>query len=216
VFLQGKTVNNQHTLLDFSNEFKLTKRQTLELKYQSDVQNFTAGLIDRNLRFQNFIAIYNLNTPMKLGIYSQYYHTRSSDKNVRNLLFASLYYTLKTDPILKFGFNFNTMVFLKQIPDIYFSPKTFNSYELFGLIENIEVPNKKFLYQLALAGGYQQIEQQAYQSTYRITAALGYRPIKNFEALIYTLQSNSATSSVVGYAYSEIGMKAKWILLKTK
>jgi hypothetical protein len=171
-------------------------------------------LIDRNLSFQNFIAIYNLNTPLKLGVYSQYYHTISSDENVRNLLFASLYYNLKTDPVLKFGLNFNTMSFLKQVPTVYFSPAKFNSYEAFCLIENLQVSNKKFLYQLALVGGYQKIEEQTYQATYRITAAVGYRPVKTFEAQLYTLQSNSATSSVVGYTYSEIGMRAKLILLK--
>jgi hypothetical protein len=70
------------------------------------------------------------------------------------------------------------------------------------------------LYQLSLAGGYQKIEKNDFQSTYRITVSLGYRPKNNFEALLYTMNSNSATSSVVGYSYSETGIKAKLILLK--
>jgi hypothetical protein len=82
------------------------------------------------------------------------------------------------------------------------------------LIENLQVPKQKFLYQLSVAGGYQKIEKNDFQSTYRIQASLGYRPKNNFEALIYTLNSNSATSSVVGYSYSETGLKAKYIFLK--
>jgi tetratricopeptide (TPR) repeat protein len=212
--LSGKNKTVNHLLYDFANEFKLTKSQTLELRYQTDVQNFTAGLIDNNLTFQNFIATYSLNTPFKVGIYSQYYYTKNSDDNSRNLLFASLYYDLKAAPVIKFGVNFNAMSFQKQVPQTYFSPSQFYSYEAFGLVENLQVPKQKLLYQLSLAGGYQKIEQNDFQSTYRITVALGYRPKNNFEALIYTMNSNSATSSVVGYNYSETGIKAKLILLK--
>ena len=208
---QSATIN--HLLVDFSNEFNLTKRQTLELKYQSDIQNFTAGLIEKNLSFQNIIAVYNLNTAFKVGVYSQYYHTISSDGNVRDLLFASLYYNLKAEPVIKFGFNFNTMSFQNQVATDYFSPAKFNSYELFGLVENLQVPNQKLLYQISLAGGFQKIENQSLQSTYRVGLALGYRPFRNLEGHLYTLQSNSATSSVVGYTYSEIGLKAKFIFM---
>lgn len=215
VQLQSQNSNgNSHVLVDFSNEFNLTKQQTLELKYQSDVQNFTAGLIEKNLTFQNLIAVYNLNTAFKVGVYSQYYHTISSDGNVRDLLFASLYYNLKATPVIKFGFNFNTMSFHNQVASDYFSPAKFNSYELFGLVENLQVPNQKLLYQASLAGGFQKIETQSFQSTYRVGLALGYRPFKNLEGYLYTLQSNSATSSVVGYTYSETGIKAKYILMK--
>jgi tetratricopeptide (TPR) repeat protein len=212
--LSGKNKTVNHLLYDFANEFKLTKLQTLELRCQTDVQNFTAGLIDNNLTFQNFIVTYSLNTPIKIGVYSQYYYTKNSDDNSRNLLFASLYYDLKAAPVIKLGVNFNTMSFQKQIPQTYFSPSQFYSYEAFGLLENLQVPKQKFLYQLSLAGGYQKIEKNDFQSTYRITVSLGYRPKNNFEALLYTMNSNSATSSVVGYSYSETGIKAKLILLK--
>jgi tetratricopeptide (TPR) repeat protein len=212
--LTGKNNSKVHVLYDFANEFNLTKAQTLELRYQTDIQNFTAGLIDNNLSFQNFIATYSLNTPMKVGVYSQYYFTKNSDGNSRNLLFASLYYDLKAAPVMKAGVNFNTMSFQKQVPLTYFSPSQFYSYEAFGLVENLQVPKQKLLYQLSLAGGYQKIEKNDFQSTYRITVALGYRPKNYFEALVYMLNSNSATSSVVGYSYSETGIKAKLILLK--
>ena len=212
--LSSKTNSKAHVLYDFANEFNLTKSQTLELRYQTDIQNFTAGLIDNNLSFQNFIATYNLNTPLKIGLYSQYYFTKNSDGNSRNLLFASLYYNIKAAPVMKAGINFNTMSFQKQVPTIYFSPSQFNSFEAFGLIENLEVPKQKFLYQLSLVGGYQKIEKNDFQSTYRVTAALGYRPKNYFEALIYMMNSNSATSSVVGYSYSETGIKGRLILLR--
>lgn len=212
--LKGSKSTQNHVLIDFANEFKLTKIQTLELRYQTDIQNFTAGLIESNLTFQNYIATYSLNTPFKVGVYSQLYHTENSDGNSRNLFFASLYYDLKAAPVIKAGVNYNTMSFKKQVPQTYFSPSQFSGYEAFGLIENLQVPNQKLLYQLSVAAGFQRIEKEGSQSTYRVSGALGYRLMNNLDGWFYGMRSNSATSSVVGYTYTEMGFKAKYIIMK--
>ena len=204
--------SNTHLLADIGTEFKITKWQTVELRYRSEVQNFTADLINSNLKLNNYLLTYNLVTPFRAGLYAQYIYTGFSDNNQRSLLFASLYYNFKTDPVIKSGFNFNTMAFKKQEPLKYFSPSVFKSYELFATVENLQIPKKKLLYQVFLAGGYQQIGQDAYQAIYRITLSLGYRPVNNFEATAYYLHSNSASSTVVGYTYSEVGIRARWVI----
>jgi len=211
--LKGDTASNHHLLLDWINEFKLDKHQVLQLRYQRDLQNFTAGLINNNLTFDNYNVTYNLATSFKLGLFSQYYYSKYSDGNNRNLLFVSVYYDLKSAPVIKSGFNFSTMKFKEQVPKIYFSPSAFKSYELFGQVENLQVPDQKILYQFIGAAGYQFIEQSSSQFTYRISSTLGYRPVKNFEILGYYMLSNSATSSVAGYKYTEAGIKIKWIIL---
>lgn len=221
VTLKGQVIDKSHVLVDFINEFALTKIQSLELRYQKDVQNFTAGLIEKNLTFENFVATYNLNTPFKVGVYSQLYYTLNSDGNSRNLLFASVYYDVKAAPVIKGGINFNYMTFQQQKPSDYFSPDQFRGYELFGLIENLQVPKQKFLYQFMAAGGYQQIGTKPFQSTYRVQATLGYRPFQNFEATVYGMQSTSNdspsnTDAAKGYSYQELGLKAKWILLRKR
>jgi len=108
------------------------------------------------------------------------------------------------------------MTFEKRMSKVYFSPLLFRSYEAFGVIENLNVPKQKFLYQISVAGGMQRIEDEEFQATYRASLTLGYRPNANIEITAYSLYSNSATSSVVGYSYSETGIKAKWILLKKR
>lgn len=203
---------NTHLLADIGTEFKIAKWHTVELRYKSEVQNFTADLINSNIKLHNYILTYNLATPFRAGLYAQYFYTGFSDANKRSLLFASLYYNFKTDPVVKAGFNFNTMVFKNQEPLKYFSPSIFTSYELFATIENLQIPKKKLLYQVFLAGGYQQIEHAAYQAIYRITLSLGYRPVNNFEASAYYLHSNSASSTVAGYTYSEVGLRARWVI----
>lgn len=210
--LNGADSSNSHFLTDIASEFKIARWHSLELRYQSDVQNFTVGLINSNLRMNNYIVTYNLNTPFKLGLYTQYYHTGFSDDNSRNLLFASLYYNFKVDPVIKAGINFNTMGFNVQVPEKYFSPSKFHSLELFAAIENLAIPGKRWLYQAFAAAGYQKINSESNQSIYRFNGAFGYRPSKTFEIYIYGLHSNSATSTVVGYTYTELGLKARLIL----
>lgn len=199
-------------LLDASTEFSFLRRHMLELKYRRDVQNFTSGLIGSNLTTTDLAATYNVTTPVNLGLYSQYIFSRYSDNNQRNLLFASVYYTALTDPVLKGGFNINLIRFQDQVPAKYFSPAKFISYECFVTSENLELPNRHWLYQALAAGGEQQIGQEGTQFIYRFNLSLGYRYQNNLELTGYFLHSNSASSTVAGYTYSEAGIRGKWIL----
>lgn len=211
--LKGDTTRS-HLLTDIATELKIAKWHILELRYRSDIQNFTAGLINSNISMDNFIATYNLSTPVRLGLYTQFYYTVYSDDNKRSLLFASLYYNILNDPVIKTGININSMHFTRQLPGKYFSPDKFGSYELFASIENLGLPGKKWLYQALFAGGSQKIDNAPAQAIYRYTMSLGYRPVNNFEASIYYLHSNSASSTVAGYTYTEAGLKVKWVLKK--
>ena len=204
--------SHSHLLADVGAEFKFARWHTLELRYRSDVQNFTAGLIDSNITMNNVMLTYNLSTPMRLGLYSQLIYTSFSDGNKRDLLFASLYYNFLNDPVVKAGINFNDMHFKLQLPTKYFSPDQFTSYELFASIENLDIPKKKWLYQALFAGGTQKIDASGAQGIYRLNLSLGYRPVPNFNASVYYLHSNSASSTVAGYTYTEWGVKARWVI----
>lgn len=203
-----------HSYVNLINEFRLGRFQMADLRYNRDVQNYTAGLVGYNITYQNVVGSYNLATPFKLGFYSQYIQSFYSDKNRQHSLFASLYYDLCYAPVAKIGINYQNIGFKNQLPTIYFSPKRFTSLELFGQLENLGMPKQKVLYQLSVAGGTQQIEREAWQPTYRLSLHLGMRPMKQAEIMIYGQKSNIASSTVLGYSYSEAGIKAKWILMK--
>ena len=194
------------------NEFRLGRFQTADLRYTRDVQNFTAGLVGSNLVYESLVGTYNLSTPAKLGVYSQYLHAFFSDGNQQQSLYTSVYYDVSAEPVLKTGLNVQVMRFAQQRPITYFSPSRFLSAEAFVQAENIDLPKLGLLYQGMLAGGAQRIEQEAWQPTYRVSLGVGYRPMKTMEFLVYGLTSNSATSSVTGYTYSEAGLKLKWVV----
>lgn len=210
-YLKSSTLRN-YVFGELFAELKAGKYQIIELKYNSELQSFNADLIKQDISFQNYTLTYNLSTPFKVGVYSQLIHTAYSDKNTRNLIFASLYYDLKASPVIKGGVNFNYFTFARQIPEIYFSPERFRGLELFGALENINEREARFLYQLQVAGGYQQINTEDVQSMYRFSGSVGIRLKQRFEAFGYYMKSNSAASSVMGFTYQEYGIKAKYIL----
>lgn len=213
---KADTNNFNHFLADISLFVKPGKLQNLELDYKREIQNFNAELINREIVLNNFIANYNLSTNFKLGWFTQYYYTSQSDSNIRNLLFTSLYYNILEKPILKVGFNYQYMAFKNQVPTIYFSPSNFNAYEVFVnlLKDENSIKNKEWFYDLTAAFGFQNIEDNSTQSTYRIEGKFGYKLSDRSLFNIYGTQSNIASTTAAGFTFTEIGLRFKWLFLE--
>ena len=211
-----ETVNYNQLLADFSLKIKPFKLQNLELGYKRELQNFNAELLDREIVQNNFLVNYSLNTNFRLGWFTQYYYTFQNDDNARNLLFTSLYYRILDMPSLKVGFNYQNISFKKTVPTIYFSPRKFNAVEVFvNLIKDENnTKNNEWFYKLTAATGYQFIEDDQKQSTYRIQGSLGYKFSETSALNIYGLQSNIASASAAGFKFTEIGLRFKWYLFK--
>lgn len=211
-----ETIYFNQLLADVSLKIKPLKLQNLELGYKRELQNFNAELLDREIVQNNFLVNYSVNTNFKLGWFTQYYYTLQNDDNTRNLLFTSLYYSILENPSLKAGFNYQNISFKKTVPTIYFSPRKFNAVEVFVNFirdENI-TKNKEWFYELTAATGYQFIEDNQKQSTYRVQGSLGYKFSERSALNIYGLQSNIASASAAGFKFTEIGLRFKWHLFK--
>lgn len=203
-------------LTDVSFNIKPFKLQNLEIGYKREIQNFNAELLDREIVQNNFLVNYSLNTNFKLGWFSQYYYTTQNDNNTRNLLFTSLYYSILEKPSLKAGINYQNISFKNQVPTIYFSPSRFNAVEVFfNIIKDQEIAkNKEWFYELTAATGYQFIEEDSKQSTYRIQGKLGYKFSERSILNLYGLQSNIASATAAGFTFTEVGLQFKWYLTK--
>jgi Tfp pilus assembly protein PilF len=201
----------------FNAAFKIKpfKLQDLEVGYKRDVQNFNTDLIDKQIAANNYYLNYNLSTNYKIGWFTQYFYTTQTDNNTRNLFFTSLYYNILPKPFLKAGFNYQYMTFKDQVPTIYFSPSRFNAYEMFVdcLKDERATLNKSWFYNLNAALGYQFIEDNDKQLTYRIQARLGYKFSDRLLMNVYGGQSNIASVTVAGFTYTEFGLRLKWTIL---
>lgn len=190
------------------------KLQDLEAGYKRDVQNFNADLTDKEITADNLYINYNVGSNFNLGWFTQYFYTTQSDGNLRNLLFTSLYYSFFSQPVVKGGINYQYISFKDRLPEVYFSPKRFNLVEAFAELvrdEQAALPGG-FYYGLNAAVGYQFIENNAKQSTYRIQAKIGYKFSDRLMANVYILNSNIASATAAGFNYIEAGFRLKWYL----
>ncbi|VXB21624.1 Tetratricopeptide repeat-containing protein [Flavobacterium sp. 9AF] len=190
--------------------------QDLEVGYKREMQNFNSDLIDKEIISNHFYTNYNISTNFKLGWFTQYFYTTQSDSNTRNLLFTSLYYNFLVKPVLKGGINYQYISFKNQVPTDYFSPKKFHAYEVFidFLKDENSTEVKRFFYNLNGATGFQFIEENDKQWTYRVQGKLGYKFSDRLIANVYGLRSNIASTTAAGFTYNELGIRLKWYICK--
>ncbi|MFC5682493.1 tetratricopeptide repeat protein [Flavobacterium sp. MAHUQ-51] len=210
--------NNQYnqSLLHAFFKIKPMKLQDLELGYKREMQNFNSDLIDKEIAANHYYMNYNISSNFNFGWFTQYFYTSQTDNNSRNLLFTSLYYNFLSKPVLKGGLNYQYISFKNQVPTDYFSPSKFNAVELFLEVLKDEkiAQNNSWFYNANLATGYQFIENNDKQWTYRIQAKLGYKCSDRLLFNIYGIKSNIKSVSVGGFTYTEVGLRLRWKLFE--
>ncbi|WP_026933730.1 tetratricopeptide repeat protein [Christiangramia echinicola] len=210
-FITANSSETEYTNLvgELSVAVKPFTRDDLEIGYRRDLQDFNAELLNRQIAGNHLFLNNNYSTSYGLGWYLQYMHTEQSDDNSRELMFTSFYYSFLKKPLLKGGFNYQYISFKKQMPVLYFSPEKFQAAEVFiNLLGND--PNSKLNYDLTAATGYQFIEDESKQSTYRLMGRVGYQISDRFMASVYGNHSNIASATAAGFTYTEFGINLKW------
>ncbi len=212
----ASTNSSSYTEALFNAYFKVKpyKLQDLEVGYRRELQNFNTELIDRQVATNNYYLNYNVGTNFNLGWFTQYFYTSQTDNNTRNLLFTSLYYSILPKSGLKAGLNYQYITFKDQLPTFYFSPARFNAYEVFVdfLKDEKAIQSKQLFYNINAAFGYQFIESNDKQSTYRFQLRFGYKFSDRLLANLYGGRSNIASASVAGFTFTEMGVRLKWNL----
>ncbi len=205
-------------LSDVSFKIKPFKLQVLDIGYKRTIESFNADLLAREIVQDNFYVNYNLSTNFNLGWYTQYYFTTQNDNNTRNLLFTSLYYNILSKPILKAGINYQNITFKNQVPTIYFSPENFNAVEIFvDLLKDEDIAKESnWFYGANLATGYQFIDENEKQNTYRIQTKIGYKFAGGSLLNFYATNSNIASVTAAGFKYTELGVRFKWYIPTNK
>jgi tetratricopeptide (TPR) repeat protein len=173
----------------------------LELQLLQDIHNYTASLTQLGIRRTDLVGSYNFAIPASFGLYAQYRRTYQSDQNLRHLLFASLYYDWRDQPLLKTGVNLNLFGFSRQEPLLYFSPVISKSAEVFVQLSKQNPKSGTLSYHALLALGRQKIETNSGQLTYRGELKLAYRQSENLQIRLAISGGNSVQTSIQGYAF---------------
>jgi predicted Zn-dependent protease len=212
VTANSTTTNYTQLLINAFFKIKPLKLQDLEVGYKRDIQNFNSDLIDKEIATNNYYFNYNLSTNFNFGWFTQYFYTSQTDDNSRNLLFTSFYYNFMAKPVVKGGLNYQYIAFKNQVPTDYFSPSKFNAVELFiELLKDEKIATvNSWYYNANMATGYQFIENDSKQWTYRLQGKIGYKFSDRLIANLYGTKSNIASATAAGFTFTEFGLRIKW------
>lgn len=175
-------------------------RRMVGVTYSSDILNFTADLLGKDIRIQNLGYVTHIMFDGKTGFYSQGSYGMLNDENSRIQFFGSIYRLLRTEPTLKTGINFSALAYADSETDLYFAPEQFLSTEVFVDYSTPLPLISKLALKLQVAGGMQQIEKQSWDPTLRGQAEINYR-VHGFDFGLHAQWSNVAATSGTGYKF---------------
>lgn len=186
-------------------------RRMIGISLSSDILNFTASLLGKNIRSNSIGYVTHLMLDGKTGFYSQGSAGFLSDHNQNLQFFGSIYHLFRTEPTLKGGLNFSAIKFKDNNITTYFSPNKYLSTEVFAEYSTVLPQFSKFFLNAQAAAGIQKIENNNWESALRIQTELGYR-LRHFETSIKYQTSNVASSTGTGYSFDWYTLKLvyKW------
>ncbi|MBB6324734.1 tetratricopeptide (TPR) repeat protein [Algoriphagus iocasae] len=190
----------------FETKFQPNDRRMFGLTYGSDLLNFTADLLGKNIRSQNLGYLTHIMFGGKTGFYSQGSYGLLNDQNSRIQFFGSIYRLLRTEPTLKTGVNFSALSYSDSETTLYFAPKRFLSTEIFVDYSTPMPLVSKMALKLQAAAGFQQIEKQSLDPSFRAQAELNYR-VSGFDFGLNGQFSNVAAASGTGYKFQYFTLK---------
>lgn len=112
-------------------QYQPNDRRMFGLTYSTDILNFTASLLGKNIRSNSLGYVTHILITGKTGFYSQGSWAVLNDKNQYQQFFGSLYHLFRTEPTLKAGVNFSAVHYKDNTIKTYFSPNKYFSTETF-------------------------------------------------------------------------------------
>jgi tetratricopeptide (TPR) repeat protein len=190
-------------------KYQPNDRRMLGIQYSTDVLNFTAALLGKNIRSHNLGYVSHIMLSGKTGFYSEGSAGILSDKNQRYQFFGSLYRLFRTEPTVKTGINFSALRFSNTNVKNYFSPGRYLNTEVFADYGTV-LPQLSTCYlQMQAAAGMQKIENNKWEAAIRMQAELGFR-LKHLETAIKYQTSNVAAANGAGYSFNWFTARLVW------
>lgn len=190
-------------------QYQPNDRRMIGLSYSSDILNFTASLLEKNIRVNNLGYVFHYMFDGKTGLYSQGSRGLISDKNKRSQFFASFYHVFSATPLLKGGLNYSSLHFQDNIERQYFAPDKYSNIEVFADFNTTMPFYTKLALQSQLAAGMQKIEQMSWDPALRMQAELIHSG-KHFDTALKFQSSNVASNTGTGYKFNWFTLRAVW------
>lgn len=190
-------------------QYQPNDRRMVGLVYSSDILNYTASLLNKNIRSNNLGYVTHMLVTGKTGVFSQGSYGTLTDGNQRFQFFGSLYHLFRTEPTLKAGVNVSAVHYTDNTITSYFSPNRYISSEVFTDYSTALPHLAKYYVQLQGAAGVQQIEDHGWEPAFRFQSEIGFRS-SHFETGLKYQTSNVATAAGTGYSFNWLTLRLVW------
>ncbi len=190
-------------------QYQPNDRRMFGITYSTDILNYTASLLEKNIRSNSLGYVTHILITGKTGIYSQGSWAVLNDKNQYQQFFGSVYHLFRTEPTLKAGINFSAVHYKNNTIKTYFSPNKYFSTETFVDYSTALPMLSKFYLQLQAAAGMQKIEEQKWDPAYRFQTEIGMR-LNHFETALKYQTSNVASNNGTGYKFDWFTLRVMW------
>ncbi|HEX4957770.1 MAG TPA: tetratricopeptide repeat protein [Lacibacter sp.] len=184
-------------------------RRMFGVYYSTDILNYTASLLGKNIRSNNLGYITHIMLNGKTGFYSQGSAGLLTDKNRRYQFFGSLYHLVRTEPTVKAGINLSALHFADSSIKNYFSPNRYLNTEIFADFSTPLPVLSKFYLQFQAAAGMQKIEKNNWEPAFRMQSEVGIR-VKKIETALKYQTSNVASANGTGYSFNWFTARFVW------
>ena len=195
---------------NFGLQYKVNKHNEVGYKFKRDIQNYSVDLTKLGIILNQHQINYLYSSNNKPGFFVQFDKTFQSDQNERTLLFGSLYYEIKSFPLIKFGTNVSYMSFKDNRSEFYFSPSEYQVYEAFIHVGNVYDKDSKWIYNLMFALGKQKIEKSNFQGVRRLEIEVGFRFNSHINFKLNYTNNTAANTTALGYQFNKLGAKASY------
>ncbi len=190
-------------------KYQPNDRRMFGVYYSSDILNYTASLLGKNIRSNNAGYIAHIMLSGKTGFYSQGSTGFLTDKNQRYQVFGSFYHLFRTEPTLKAGLNFSALHFKDNMIKTYFSPNRYMNTEIFADYSTALPMLSKFYLQMQAAAGMQKIEANKWDPAFRFQTELGIR-LQHLETTLKYQTCNVASAAGSGYKFNWFTFRVIW------
>lgn len=195
---------------DASLNLALFKNQTLQIGTSKRTETFNADLIASDLNISSIYLIHSFNPNPIFGSYIQLRRNTLSDKNESHSGFISAYTTISKKLGLKTGMNYQFLSFETSNPNLYFSPESFNSFEIFAAITKDGRSQKDLYYNISATIGTQKDSFNGNMLSYRIQGNIGYKFSKRIGGELFGNYTNIASASATGFQFNQMGIRINY------
>ncbi|NNF36172.1 MAG: tetratricopeptide repeat protein [Saprospiraceae bacterium] len=200
---------NNNFITDLGLQYRLNAQQNIGVNLNISSLDYNSEMVRSKTSVMRLSGNYFTSIGQSWGLYVQSGFSKLSDDNTNQWAFLSFFHQLTALKGFKIGVNMSYLNYGDTDVDLYFSPESFKSGEVFIQYNSPAKINQRWSVTGELAYGTQGSSFIGWQDSFRWSGQLNYKISDNFNFMAGIKGSNTASDVASGYAYQSVFMSIK-------